>query len=113
MVTHHASRRQADLGEVLKAVADPSRRRILDLLAQEELAVGRIADRFGISRPAVVKHLRVLRSANLISVRQSGRERIQCLNPVPLKKVDAWLARFEAFWDGSLQRLKRQLENEP
>lgn len=68
--------------------------------------------RFKISRPAIIKHLRVLRLAKLISVRPIGRERFQCLNAAPLRKVQAWLAQYEAFWDESLKRLKRQVESE-
>lgn len=113
MVTHQATRsRDADLDRVLHALADPSRRRILDLLAREDLPVNRIAERFDISRPAVIKHLHVLRAAKLVSVRAKGRERIQCLDTQPLRKVDAWLARFESFWDDSLRELKRRAERE-
>ena len=97
---------------IIKAIADPKRRQILDLLAKEDLPVGRIADQFRISRPAVIKHLRVLRAARLISVRRSGRERIQCLNPAPLKDVETWISQFEAHWENSLQKLKRQVEGD-
>jgi DNA-binding transcriptional ArsR family regulator len=112
MVTYRAGREQRDLSHLLHAVADPNRRRILELLARDDLPVGRIAEEFRISRPAVIKHLRVLHSARLVSVRHSGRERIQCLNPVPLRRVNAWLARLETFWDESLSALKRQVERE-
>jgi DNA-binding transcriptional ArsR family regulator len=95
---------------VLKAISDPNRRLILDMLAEQDLPVGRIADRFHISRPAVIKHLSVLRSARLISVRRCGRERIQCLNAKSLKGVEAWISRFEALWANSLQKLKHQVE---
>ena len=104
--------RASHLNPVLKAIADPKRRQILDLLAEEDLPVGRIAARFKISRPAVIKHLRVLRSANLINVRRSGRQRFQCINAKPLQGVEAWVSRFEAFWDERLQRLKIQVESE-
>src|SRR5215471_13433150 len=104
--------RYLDIGPVLKAIADPSRRQILDLLAREDLPVGRIVDRFRISRPAVIKHLRVLRSARLISVRRCGRERIQRLNARPLKDVVTWMSRFESHWENARQKLKRQVESE-
>jgi DNA-binding transcriptional ArsR family regulator len=103
----------AHLNRVLKAVGDPTRRRILDLLAGQDLPVGRIADRFKISRPAVIKHLRVLHHAKLVVVRPSGRERIQSLNAAPLQQMDAWLSRYEAFWETSLQKLKHQIESTP
>jgi DNA-binding transcriptional ArsR family regulator len=101
-----------DLSPVLRAIADPKRRQILDLLAGQDMPVGQIADRFRISRPAVVKHLRVLHSASLISVRRSGRQRFQCLNAQPLKNVETWVSRFEALWDRHLQRLKQQVESD-
>ena len=113
METRRHSRSPAEgLDSLLKAIADPSRRQILDLLAIRDLPVGQIAERFRISRPAVIKHLRVLRSANLISVRRSGRERIQCLNARSLKGVDVWISRFETLWDNHLKRLKQQVESD-
>ena len=97
---------------VLKAIADANRRRILDLLAGRDLPVNQIAGRFRISRPAVIKHLRVLRSANLVVVRRQGRQRIQCLNAAPLKRAEAWIVRLESFWEHSLHKLKSQIEME-
>ena len=85
---------------------------ILNLLTRQDLPVKDIASRFKISRPAVMKHLRVLRSAKLIAVQPLGRERFQCLNAAPLKQVKTWLSQYEAFWDESLRRLKRQVESE-
>ncbi len=105
--------RPAGLNRVLKAVGDPTRRRILDLLAGEDLPVGRIAAQFKMSRPAVIKHLQILHSAKLVNVRPSGRERIQSLNAAPLQQMDAWLARYEVFWESSLQKLKNQIESTP
>jgi DNA-binding transcriptional ArsR family regulator len=114
MVTYHPKMPgRVELTRVLKAVADPSRRRILELLSRHDLPVNDIAGRFKISRPGVMKHLRVLRSAKLIAVRPRGRERFQCLNAAPLKQVKTWLSQYEAFWDESLKRLKRQVESEP
>jgi DNA-binding transcriptional ArsR family regulator len=98
---------------VFLSIADPSRRRILEMLAQGERPLGRIAEQFAMSRPAVIKHLRVLRAANLIRVRRRGRESIHSLNPVPLKTVHGWLSKFEGFWDEKLENLKQQVEKEP
>jgi DNA-binding transcriptional ArsR family regulator len=113
MITYHSNTPGgAVLTCVLKAVSDPSRRRILNLLTRQDLPVKDIASRFKISRPAVMKHLRVLRSAKLIAVQPLGRERFQCLNAAPLKQVKTWLSQYEAFWDESLRRLKRQVESE-
>src|SRR5689334_14476728 len=103
--------RLPNINPTLKAIADPKRRQILDLLAEEDMPVGRIAARFKISRPAVIKHLRVLRSANLVSVRRNGRHRFQCINAKPLQDVGAWVSKFERIWDESLQNLKRQVES--
>ncbi len=95
------------LGPVLKAIADPTRRQILDLLAARDLPIGRIADCFSVSRWGIMKHLRVLRSADLISVRRSGRNRIQRLNTKPLRSAEAWISRFASLSDDSPQRLHR------
>jgi DNA-binding transcriptional ArsR family regulator len=81
-----------ELDSVLQAIAHPTRREILELLTEQDLPVGKIAGQFNISRPAVIKHLRILRSANLIAVWRRGRERIQCLNPEPLATVEGWLS---------------------
>jgi len=102
----------AGLGPVLRAIADPTRRQILDLLAEHDLPVSRIADRFSISRWAIMKHLRVLRLANLILVRRRGQQRIQCLNAKPLKSVEAWSSRFASLADDSRQRLKPALASD-
>lgn len=109
--THSKSVPQKD--RVFLSIADPSRRRILEMLAQGERPVGRIAEQFAMSRPAVIKHLRVLRAANLISVRRRGRESIHSLNPTPLKTVHGWLSKFEGFWGEKLENLKQQVEKEP
>lgn len=93
--------RQQD--RIFLSIADPSRRRILDMLAHRERPVGRIAEQFAMSRPAVIKHLRVLRSAKLVTVRQRGREHIHALNPAPLKAVQGWLSKHGS-WIFQLQQ---------
>jgi len=114
MVTLYSSpAKPTQLDRVLKAVGDPTRRQILDLLAEQDLPVGRIAQKFKMSRPAVIKHLQILHSAKLVNVRPDGRERIQSLNAAPLQAADAWLARFESFWESSLSKLKHQIEHTP
>ncbi|HEX4646985.1 MAG TPA: metalloregulator ArsR/SmtB family transcription factor [Verrucomicrobiae bacterium] len=99
-------------GDVFRCLADPSRRKMLALLARGELPLNRITARFDMSRPAVIKHLLVLRSANLVVVRRQGRERIHHLNPAPLRAVETLLSKFEMFWENSLQKLKRQVESD-
>jgi DNA-binding transcriptional ArsR family regulator len=82
------------------AIADPTRRRILDLLRAGSLNAGAIARRFPrISRPAVSKHLAILRRSRLVVVRKTGRELRYSLDPEPLRAIDAWLHQYEAIWD--------------
>jgi DNA-binding transcriptional ArsR family regulator len=99
------------VSDVFAAIADPTRREILDLLRADALRAGDIAQRFpDISRPAVSKHLRVLRNARLCRVRVSGRERRYELEPRTLADVDAWLARYRALWSSKLDRLRSYVE---
>ena len=96
------------------AISDQTRRQILDLLSQESLTAGAIALRFGrISRPAVSKHLAVLRRSKLVLIRKQGRERIYTLNAAPLKDVLDWVGRYQAFWDEQLQSFKNYVEANP
>ena len=96
------------------AISDHTRRQILDMLHQESLTAGAIALRFGkISRPAVSKHLAVLRRSKLVLIRKQGRERIYTLNAVPLKEVSDWVRRYQSFWDEQLQSFKNYVESNP
>ena len=98
-----------------KAIADTTRRQILDLLRNENLTAGVIAARFrkrSLSRPAVSKHLRILRQSRLVLVRKQGRERVYALNAEPLREVDIWLKEYEAFLDRQLQAFKDYVESE-
>ena len=92
------------------ALADPTRRAVLDLLLGGKLAAGQIAQGFPVSRPAISKHLRVLRRARLVRVHRVGRQRIFELNPEPLKSIDVWLSRYRVFWHTELSNLKRFVE---
>jgi DNA-binding transcriptional ArsR family regulator len=94
------------------ALADPTRRAVLDLLLRGSLPAGRIAQAFPVSRPAISKHLRLLRRAHLVRERREGRHRFYYLNPAPLKAVDAWLNRYRIFWQTSLTSLKTVVESE-
>lgn len=98
---------------VFRAIADPTRREILGLLRGRRRSVGEIAANFRASRPAISKHLRVLRSAGLVMVRQHGAARICALNAAPLRAVDEWLKDYEVFWGESLRGLKRYVEEKP
>ena len=95
--------------EALEALADPTRRQIVELLARHERSAGDIAGRFEISQPGVSKHLRVLREAGLVHVRGEGQRRIYSLDPAPLQELEAWLARHRRFWSKRLDDLAREL----
>jgi DNA-binding transcriptional ArsR family regulator len=108
-----ALRRDDDrLQPVFRALADPTRRRILRDLAREPASIADVASRFEISRPAVVKHLAVLREGGLIKVKPRGRERINMLNPMALRSAANWLNFFDAFWDDKLAKLKNAVEED-
>jgi len=95
-----------------QALADPTRRAVLDLLRRGRRPAGEIASAFPVSRPAISKHLRLLRKAHLVEERREGRHRLYQLNPTPLKAVDSWLEHYRAFWTASLNNLKTFVEAE-
>jgi DNA-binding transcriptional ArsR family regulator len=99
-------------GDVFRAVADPTRRAILDRLRAGPAPVNALASEFEQSRPAISKHLRVLRDARLVAEQRSGRERVYELRPVPLQQVAGWIEGYRSFWQVSLTNLKRFLEDE-
>lgn len=92
------------------ALADPTRRAVLDLLLRGALPAGRIARAFPVSRPAISKHLRLLRRARLVRAHRVGRQRFFELNPEPLKSVDVWLSQYRVFWQSELSNLKHFVE---
>jgi DNA-binding transcriptional ArsR family regulator len=94
------------------ALADPTRRAVLDLLRVGAQPAGQIAESFPISRPAISKHLRQLRKAHLVVESRSGRHRVYQLNAEPLKAVDLWLEQYRMFWTQNLNRLKLFVEQE-
>jgi DNA-binding transcriptional ArsR family regulator len=103
-----------DVTVSFEAISDGTRRRILDLLRNGTLNAGEIARRFGhMSRPAVSKHLAILRRARLVVARRRGRELRYSLNAEPLRSVDAWLREYEVFWDRQLRTLKEYVESSP
>ena len=103
------SRARASL-DVFHAVADPTRRAILDRLRSGGVAVAELAAGFDMTRPAVSKHLRVLRGARLVREDKEGRRRIYRLNPGPLQDVSQWIESYRSFWPVNLMSLKRHLE---
>jgi len=100
------------VGAVFGALVDPTRRAVLDLLRQGSLPAGVIARAFPVSRPAISKHLRLLRRAHLVRERREGRRRMYQLNPAPLRAVDSWLEHYRSFWQMSLADLKTFVEAE-
>ena len=94
------------------ALADPTRRAVLDLLRGGMRPAGEIARSFTVSRPAISKHLAILRRAHLVEERREGRHRLYQLNPEPLKSVDSWLNQYRQFWTVSLTNLKAFVEAE-
>jgi DNA-binding transcriptional ArsR family regulator len=97
--------------DVFRAIADPTRRAILDRLRAGPAAVNVLADDFRQSRPAISKHLRVLKQARLVGSMQVGRERMYELQPAPLQRVSGWIEGYRSFWHASLTRLKQHLED--
>jgi DNA-binding transcriptional ArsR family regulator len=96
--------------DVFRAIADPTRRAILDRLRAGPANAGALAADFRSSRPAISKHLRVLREARLVIDERVGRERVYVVDPMPLQGVAGWIEGYRAFWQASLTRLKRNLE---
>lgn len=95
--------------KAVAALADPTRQTIVELLADGELDAGEIATRFSISRPAVSRHLRVLREHGLVRVRAEAQRRIYSLDPAPLAELDAWLTHYRGFWENRLDALDTEL----
>ena len=91
-------------------LAEPNRRRILDLLRDGERPVGELVDRLSMSQPAVSKHLRVLRDSGLVDVRVDAQRRVYRLRPEPLREVDAWIEPYRRLWDQRLDRMERHLQ---
>jgi DNA-binding transcriptional ArsR family regulator len=92
-----------------EVVAEPTRRRILDLLCERPRPVGELVDALGLSQPGVSKHLRVLREARLVDVRQDAQRRFYEVRPEPLSEIDAWLEPYRRMWAGHLDALERHL----
>ena len=98
---------------VYRALSDPSRRAILDLLAEGERAVGELLEHFEFSQPALSKHLKVLREAGLVGFRAVSRRRLYRLEAANLRSVAEWVGHYEAFWSESLDKLSEVLEEDP
>lgn len=97
---------------VFDALADPTRRRIVELLARRERSAGELVGHFELSQPAVSKHLRVLREAGVVGVRDVAQRRIYRLDPVTLSRAERWIARNRRFWEERLDALQQHVEQE-
>lgn len=95
---------------VFRALADPTRRAIIAMLSEGERPIGDIAAKFDMTRPAVAKHLAILKEGGVIRVEKKGRERINHLDPSALKSAADWLNYFDKFWDDKLEKLKQAVE---
>jgi DNA-binding transcriptional ArsR family regulator len=93
----------------LEALADPTRRRLVELLAQGDRSAGELAAEFETSRPGVSRHLRILREHGLVSARGDGRRRVYSLDPQPLEELDEWLSRYRSFWAHRLDALETEI----
>lgn len=94
----------------LEALADPTRRRIVELLAERDRTAGELVDEFDLSAPAISQHLNVLREAGLVRTQAKGQTRIQSLNPNGLDELGTWLERTRNFWSQRLDALERELK---
>jgi DNA-binding transcriptional ArsR family regulator len=95
---------------VFDVVAEPNRRRILDLLSESEQPVGELVGRLALSQPAVSKHLRILREAGLVAVRGDAQRRLYTLRAEPLRAIDEWLTPYRGMWAARLDDLARHLD---
>src|SRR6478672_4033081 len=95
--------------QALGALADPTRRELVALLAAGEIAAGQLADRFPVSRPAISRHLRVLREAGLVTFRTEGKRRVYALDPRPLRDLDDWLEPYRDLWAQRLDALDTEI----
>jgi DNA-binding transcriptional ArsR family regulator len=98
------------MASTFEVLAEPRRREILDLLRDGERLVGDLVDRLDLAQPTVSKHLKVLKGAGLVEVRQDAQRRWYRLRPAPLAEIDAWLAPYRRMWTDSLDALERHLD---
>ncbi|MDN7243374.1 metalloregulator ArsR/SmtB family transcription factor [Planococcus sp. N028] len=97
--------------DVFQAIADPTRRQVLQMLAEKDLPISKITAQFPVSRTAIVKHLQILTEAQLINGQKVGREKIYRLQTESFNELKQWLSYFDQFWDNKLSMLKYSVEN--
>lgn len=98
--------------DVFQAIADPTRRAIINLLSQQPMNLNGVADNFAISRPAISKHIRILVECGLVDIQQKGRERYCNANLKSLNEVSEWVNQYSRFWNSRLDVLENLLKNE-
>lgn len=98
--------------KALEALADPTRRRIVELLVEGERSAGDLASHFETSRPGISRHLRVLREQGLVHARDEGRRRLYSLDLEPFVELDEWLERYRAFWTNRLDALDMEIRRQ-
>ena len=103
----------AAVSSTLDVLAEPTRRRILDVLLEGPSPVGDLTARLGLSQPGTSKHLRVLREAGLVDVQRDAQRRVYRLRPEPLADLDAWLAPYRRLWTDAFDALERHLDAQP
>ncbi len=96
--------------DVFQAIADPTRRSILGLLALQSLTLNAVAENYNISRPAISKHIKVLTECGLVEIKQEGRERYCTARLDKLSEVNAWITQYKQFWEGKLDALEQYLD---
>jgi len=100
-----------DIQLSFRALGDPTRRQILQKLTTSDMTITEVVDQFDLTRTAIRKHLSILEEGQLITVTQSGKERINCLNPRGLKNTAQWFNHFDQFWDSALKSLTHAVES--
>lgn len=96
--------------DVFQAIADPTRRQIIHLLAGNSLTLNNVAEHFDVSRPAISKHVKILTECGIISIKQQGRERYCKAELNKLKEVSEWVAQYQVFWNKKLDALEKFLD---
>jgi DNA-binding transcriptional ArsR family regulator len=95
--------------KAFEVLAEPTRRQIVELLAEGERSAGEIASHFSTSRPGISRHLRVLREHGLVTAREEAQRRLYSLDPAPLEELDEWLQRYRTFWANRLDALDTEI----
>lgn len=96
--------------KLFEVLAEPNRRRILDLVLVRERSVGELVDLLSLSQPGISKHLRILREAGLVVLRKDAKQHLYRLNPIPLQEIDKWFEPYRRFWSNKLDDLERHLD---